>query len=101
MLGKPKKPWYGTKTCEKGPKLGFEYLPTSKTSHCVRTACMAFPLHQYIRALHVELINRIAIQNVLDHRVGKKRSDGMAVVRHGPCLCWNVLLFSCLNVSMP
>ena len=30
-------------TCEKGPKLGFEYLPTSKTSHCVRTACMAFP----------------------------------------------------------
>ena len=23
------------KTCEKGPKLGFEYLPTSKTSHCV------------------------------------------------------------------
>ena len=31
------------KICEKGPKLGFEYLPTSKTSHCVRTACMAFP----------------------------------------------------------
>ena len=30
--------------CEKGPKLGFDYLPTSKTLHCVRTACMAFPV---------------------------------------------------------
>ena len=26
------------KTCQKGPKVGFEYLPTSKTS------CAAFPL---------------------------------------------------------
>ena len=33
------------KTCQKGPKLGFEYWPTSKTLHCVRTACMAFPKH--------------------------------------------------------
>ena len=24
--------------------IGCEYLPTSKTSHCMRTACMAFPL---------------------------------------------------------
>ena len=34
-----KNPCTEPKTCEKGPKLGFEYLPTSKTSHCVRTAC--------------------------------------------------------------
>ena len=27
----------------KGPKLGFKYLPTFKTLHCVRTACTAFP----------------------------------------------------------
>ena len=31
------------KTCQKGPKVGSEYWPTFKTSHCVRTACMAFP----------------------------------------------------------
>ena len=43
-LGSQKNPGTEPKTCEKGPKLGFEYLPTSKTSHCVRTACMAFPL---------------------------------------------------------
>ena len=43
MLGKPGNPGTEPKTCEKGPKLGSEYLPTSKTSHCVRTACMAFP----------------------------------------------------------
>ena len=42
-LGSHKNPGTEPKTCEKGPKLGFEYLPTSKTSHCVRTACMAFP----------------------------------------------------------
>ena len=42
-LGSQKNPGTEPKTCEKGPKLGFEYLPTSKTSHCVRTACMAFP----------------------------------------------------------
>ena len=34
-----KNPGTEPKTCEKGPKLGFEYLPISKTSHCVRTAC--------------------------------------------------------------
>ena len=38
-LGSQKNPGTEPKTCEKGPKLGFEYLPTSKTSHCVRTAC--------------------------------------------------------------
>ena len=27
----------------KGPKLGFEYLPTYKNLHYVRTACTAFP----------------------------------------------------------
>ena len=43
-LGSQKKPGTEPKTCEKGPKLGFEYLLTSKTSHCVRTACMAFPV---------------------------------------------------------
>ena len=42
-LGSHKNPGTEPKTCEKGPKLGFEYLPTSKTLHCVRTACMAFP----------------------------------------------------------
>ena len=42
-LGSQKNPGTEPKTCEKRPKLGFEYLPTSKTSHCVRTACMAFP----------------------------------------------------------
>ena len=42
-LGSQKNPGTEPKTCEKGPKLGFEYLPTSKTLHCVRTACMAFP----------------------------------------------------------
>ena len=31
-----KNPSTEPKTCEKGPKLGFEYLPTSKTSHCVQ-----------------------------------------------------------------
>ena len=30
-------------TCGKGPKLGFEYLPTYKTLHCGRTAGKAFP----------------------------------------------------------
>ena len=38
-----KNPGTEPKTCEKGPKLGLEYLLTSKTLHCVRTACMAFP----------------------------------------------------------
>ena len=42
-LGSPNNPWYEPKTCEKGPKLRFEYLSTSKTLHCVCTACMAFP----------------------------------------------------------
>ena len=39
-----KKPSMEPKTCQKGPKVGSEYWPTFKTSHCVRTACMAFPL---------------------------------------------------------
>ena len=43
-LRSQKNPGTEPKTCEKGPKLGFEYLPTSKTLHCVRTACMAFPI---------------------------------------------------------
>ena len=43
-LGSQKNPGTEPKTCEKGPKLGLEYLPTSKTLHCVRTACMAFPM---------------------------------------------------------
>ena len=34
-LGSQKNPGTEPKTCERGPKLGFEYLPTSKTSHCV------------------------------------------------------------------
>ena len=34
-LGSQKNPGTEPKTCEKGPKLGFEYLPTSKTSQCV------------------------------------------------------------------
>ena len=34
-LGSQKNRGTEPKTCEKGPKLGFEYLPTSKTSHCV------------------------------------------------------------------
>ena len=38
-LGSQKNPGTEPKNCEKGPKLGFEYLPTSKTLHCVRTAC--------------------------------------------------------------
>ena len=36
-------------TCGKGPKLGFEYLPTYKTlhcGHCGRTAGKAFPIWQ-------------------------------------------------------
>ena len=53
MLRKLKKnPGAEPKTCEKGLKLGFEYLLTSKTSHCVRTACMAFPLNAPAMALH-------------------------------------------------
>ena len=51
-LGSHKNPGTEPKTCEKGPKLGFEYLPTSKTSHCVRTACMAFPKPNLVRILH-------------------------------------------------
>ena len=47
-LGSQKNPGTEPKTCEKGPKLGFEYLTTSKTSHCVRTACMAFPRVQAV-----------------------------------------------------
>ena len=43
-LGSQKNPGTEPKTCEKGPKLGFEYLPTSKTSQCMPTACMAFPM---------------------------------------------------------
>ena len=27
------------KTYQKGPKVGSEYWPTFKTSHCVRTVC--------------------------------------------------------------
>ena len=38
-----KNPSMAPKTCQKGPKVGSEYLPTSKTSHCVRTACTASP----------------------------------------------------------
>ena len=34
-LGSQKNLGTEPKTCEKGPKLGFEYLPTSKTLHCV------------------------------------------------------------------
>ena len=34
-----KNPSMEPKTCQKGPKVGSEYWPTSKTSHCVRTAC--------------------------------------------------------------
>ena len=34
-----KKPNMEPKTCQKGPKVGSEYWPTFKTSHCVRTAC--------------------------------------------------------------
>ena len=34
----------------KGPKLGFEYLPTYKTLHCVRTVCMAFPWYKWAKA---------------------------------------------------
>ena len=49
-LGSQKIPGTEPKTCEKGLKLGFEYLPTSKTSHCVRTACTAFP---WLRAVSV------------------------------------------------
>ena len=30
-----KNPGTEPKNCEKGPKLGFEYFPKSKTSHCV------------------------------------------------------------------
>ena len=30
-----KKPSMEPKTCQKGPKVGFEYLPPSKTLHCV------------------------------------------------------------------
>ena len=57
-LGSHKNPGTEPKTCEKGPKLGFEYLPTSKTlhfatsktlrAHCVRTACMAFPKLRHV-----------------------------------------------------
>ena len=50
-LGSQKNPGTEPKTCEKGPKLGFEYLPTSKTSHCVCTACMAFPKYT-LRTYH-------------------------------------------------
>ena len=50
-----KKPSMEPKTCQKGPKIGSEYWPTFKTAycmrtvcalraHCVRTACMAFPM---------------------------------------------------------
>ena len=41
-LGSQKNPGLEPKTCEKRPKLGFEYLPTSKTSHCVH----GIPLYQ-------------------------------------------------------
>ena len=51
-LGSQKNPCTEPKTCEKGPKLGFEYLPTSKTSHCERTACMAFPKNCQILTRH-------------------------------------------------
>ena len=47
-LGSQKNPGTEPKTCEKGPKLGFEDMPTSKTSHCVHTACMAFPVIECI-----------------------------------------------------
>ena len=78
-LGSQKNPGTEPKTCERGPKLGFEYLPTSKTSHCVRTACMAFPkppltatpnesmglkTQEPIHHSDMSLIHRAAIQRV-------------------------------------
>ena len=57
-LGSQKNPGTEPKTCEKEPKLGFEYLPTSKTLHCVRTACMAFPL---CRSVQQEALGRNAL----------------------------------------
>ena len=33
------------KTCQKGPKLGFEYWPTSKTLHCVHGIPLVSPPH--------------------------------------------------------
>ena len=48
-LGSQKNPGTEPKTCEKGPKLGFEHLPTSKTSHCVRTACALRAWHSLCR----------------------------------------------------
>ena len=48
-LGSQKNPGTEPKTCEKGPKLGFEYLPTSKTLHCVRTACALRAWHSQRR----------------------------------------------------
>ena len=50
-LRSKKNPSTKPKACEKGPKLEFEYLPTSKTSHYVRTACMAFPWIQICEKL--------------------------------------------------
>ena len=42
-IGSQKKTQYGTKNLSKGAKSKVGFSPTSKTSHCVRTACMAFP----------------------------------------------------------
>ena len=38
-----KNPVWNQKFVKRGPKVGSKYLPTSKTSHCVHTACTAFP----------------------------------------------------------
>ena len=64
-LGSQKNPGTEPKTCEKGPKLGFEYLPTSKTLHCERTACALRAWHSLKcwvhQAMHsIEMVREIS-----------------------------------------
>ena len=57
-----KNPGTEPKTCEKGPKLGFEYLPTSKSSQCVRTACTACTACA-LRARHSPIITKYGVSS--------------------------------------
>ena len=94
-LGSHKNPGTEPKTCEKGPKLGFEYLPTSKTSHCVRTACMAFPKSKTTFQILTESTSTVALTRVLFARIlrrcrpylARDPRASLSLSHHVPSIC--------------
>ena len=73
------------KCSPKGPKIMFEYLPTCKTLHCVRTACTAFPLFNLCDNMfhHIDKIwlEFVAVAKGLEHNKDNiyKERDAMCI----------------------